>query len=92
MNYLVEHDEQVKAVYEGVENQRSAHFSWRLHYDPGTATALDELKSRVQIAFVLKGGKQLRYRRTTQASGQANRFRDMPVSYTHLTLPTIYSV
>ena len=28
----------------------------------------------------------------THVSGYANRFQEMPVSYTHLTLPTIYSV
>ncbi|MCY4386542.1 MAG: hypothetical protein OXC18_05495 [Desulfurellaceae bacterium] len=80
VNYLVEHDEQVKAAYEGVENTRSAGVSWRLHYFPGTATALDELESRVQIAFALKGGKQLRYRRTPEAS----RFRDMQLIAGHL--------
>ena len=80
LNYLVEYEEQIKAVYEGIENTRSAGVSWRLHYSPGTATALDELKSRVQIAFALKGGKQLKYRRTTEAL----RFRDMQLIDGHL--------
>ena len=80
VNYLVAHDEQVKALYEEVENTRSGQFSWRLHYAPGTATALDELASRVQIAFGLKGGKQLKYRRSTHA----DRFRDMDLVRGHL--------
>ena len=80
VNYLVAHDEQVKALYEEVENTESARFSWHLHYAPETATALDELASRVQIAFGLKGGKQLKYRRNTQA----HRFRDMQLKAGHL--------
>ena len=80
VNYLVAHEERVKAIYEEVENAWSADFSWRLHYAPGTATALDELASRVQIAFGLKGGKQLKYRRTTQG----DRFRDMQLDLGHL--------
>ena len=80
VNYLVAHEERVKAMYEEVENTWSADFSWHLHYAPGTATALDELASRVQIAFGLKGGKQLKYRRTPQG----HRFRDMELGLGHL--------
>jgi len=73
LDYLVEHEERVKAVYDRAENTAGATFTWKLHYAPGTATALEELQSRVQIAFGLKGGQQLKYRRTTQA----DRSRDM---------------
>ena len=73
LDYFVEHEERVKAVYDRAENTDGGTFTWKLHYAPGTATALEELQSRVQIAFGLKDGQQLKYRRTTQA----DRSRDM---------------
>jgi len=79
-HYLVEHEERARAVYDRAENTESATWSWFLHHAPGTATALDELQSRVQIAFGLKDGPQLRYRRSTQAY----RFRDMTLIDGHL--------
>ena len=84
VNYLVTHDERVRTMYEETENTDSAEFSWELHYAPETASALDELTSRVQIAFGLKGAKQIKYRRNIQADMFRNMLSNMQIKQNHL--------
>ena len=84
VHYLVAHEERVETMYEAVDNIQSARFSWHLHHAPGTASALDELESRVKIAFGLKGNKQLRYRRNIQADISRDMLRDMRLGADHL--------
>ena len=43
------------------------------------------------FTLILKHGKEMRVRRN-EIAASSDFFSTLPVSYTHLTLPTIYSV
>ena len=63
------------------------------HYRPGfTVEALQQCAARIRVAADEMGreGKPVRYVRSTIVPADESLL--CPVSYTHLTLPTIYSV
>ena len=67
IRYLVDHDDAVEKLYADLANEEtvfatSSYYQQFLHYPAATATAVDELDSRSDIFFDLKGVANLNYR------------------------------
>ena len=91
--YLVEHDDGLTELYEGLANEETVnpenpekpgYHQRYLHYPPGTATALDELDSRSDIFFDLKGFANIHYRVNLMSTMTGNRRHQVVVREGHL--------
>lgn len=91
IDYLVDHDDAVKELYEGLANEETVGGLHYLHFPPETATALDELDSRADIFFNLKGFANLNYRMDLTNTMTGNRRHQVAVRDGHLmaTLPKV---
>ena len=84
IDYLVDHDDAVKELYEGLANEETVERLHYLHFPPETATALDEFDSRADIFFNLKGFANLNYRMDLLDTMTGNRRHQVAVRDGHL--------
>jgi len=65
LSYLGETNDDVAALYEDSSNSAWGR-TWSLHYLPGTATLKEELDSKMELFFTLKGSENIERRKTIE--------------------------